>query len=134
MVNSLGLREKEASMKYVLSLFLLLSVLVSCYNDKVDPSVTSCAYPGVELRRTTEFIKDVPAIVIAYTPPGTQIINYQIMRGGTSAALGSCSLPSAFAKDSLSVTVSGYLLTFPGMELMNLSPFPFEVTEVKGRD
>ena len=121
-------------MKCVLSLFLLLGVLGSCHNDNVDPSVTSCAYPGAELRRTTEFLEDVPATVIAYTPPGTQVVNYQIMRGGTSAALGSCNMPSAFTKDSLRVVVSGYLLTFPGMELMNLSPLPFEVTDVKLSD
>jgi hypothetical protein len=120
-------------MKYVLSLFLLLSFLTSCDENKIDSSLTSCTYPGTKLTRTDQFIKDVPAMIIAVKFPNQQV-SYQIQRAGTSAALGSCNLPIAFAKDSLKVTVSGYALTFPGMELMNLSPLPFEVTDVELRE
>ncbi|QDK80201.1 hypothetical protein EXU85_16960 [Spirosoma sp. KCTC 42546] len=120
-------------MKYSLSLLLVLSVSISCDRNKVDPSVSSCTYAGRTLTRTTQFINHVPATIIAVTSPNTPVISFQISRAGTSAPLSSCNLPVAFAKDRLNVTVSGYLLTFPGMEYMNLSPLPFDVTDVKVR-
>lgn len=116
-------------MNYVLSLFLVLIALVSCDRNTAHPSITSCSYPGIKLTRTNQFINDVPATIIAVSSPGTQVVRYQIMRGGTSAALGTCNLPVALAKDSLKITVSGYFLTFPGLDVMNLTPLPFEVTE-----
>jgi hypothetical protein len=115
-----------------LGLFLLLSFLVGCDRNDVDSSVTSCTYPGVTMTRTSQFINQVPATIVAVRS-GSQLVGYQIRRAGNAAFLGSCNLPSAFAKDSLPVTVSGYLLTFPGLELMNLSPLPFEVTAVRLR-
>lgn len=84
------------------------------------------------MTRTDQYIKDVPATVMAVTSP-TKEVSYQIMRGGTSAPLGSCNLPLAFEKDGLQVIVSGYLLTFPGSELINLTPLPFEVTNIQLR-
>jgi hypothetical protein len=119
-------------MRVRLGLFLLLSFLVGCDRNDVDSSVTSCTYPGVTMTRTSQFINQVPATIVAVRS-GSQLVGYQIRRAGNAAFLGSCNLPSAFAKDSLPVTVSGYLLTFPGLELMNLSPLPFEVTAVRLR-
>lgn len=120
-------------MKYLLTLFLLANLLTSCDKNKIDSSFTSCTCPGIKLTRTNEFIKDVPATIIAVPSPN-QPVSYQMMRGGTSAALGSCNLPLGYAKDSLKVTVSGYFLTFTGLEVMNLSPLPFEVTDIKRRE
>jgi|GEM_PF-4418121 len=119
-------------MKYTLSLFLLLTVLFSCGKNKVVPSVTSCDYGG-ELTRTNQFVKDIPATIVAVKYPTSPIVSFQIMRGGTAAPLSSCGLPASLAKDSLKVTVSGYFLTFPGIEFVNISPLPFEVTDAKLR-
>jgi hypothetical protein len=120
-------------MKYALSLFLLLSFLIGCHRDEVGPSVSSCTYSGGKLTRTNQFVKDIPATIIAIKSPTTPVLSFQIMRGGTAAPLSSCGLPASFAKDSLKVTVSGYLLTFPGIEFVNISPLPFEVTDAKLR-
>jgi hypothetical protein len=115
-------------MKYILHLFLVFC-LTSCEKTKVS-ALSSCDYPWENLTRTDEFIHELPATIDAVDLVGHQPA-YQIMRGGTSTPLGSCNLPEAFKKDSLKVMVSGYLLTFPGMDLMNISPIPFEVTAVK---
>jgi hypothetical protein len=127
-----GLTQKERAMRVRLGLFILLSFLVGCHRNEVDSSVTSCAYPGVTMTRTSQFINQVPATIVT-VKSGSQSVSYQIRRAGNAAFLGSCNLPPAFAKDSLPVMVSGYLLTFPGLELMNLSPLPFEVTAVRLR-
>lgn len=119
-------------MKCALTLFLLFAFLTNCDN-KVDPTATTCVYPDNKLARTSEFIKDVPATITSVTYSGQQT-SYEIRRAGTSAPLGSCNLPPTFQKDGLSVTVSGYLLTFPGMEYINLSPLPFEITDIKVRE
>jgi hypothetical protein len=121
-------------MKCALSLFLLLSILLSCRKDEVSSSASPCSYGGNKLTRTSQFAKDIPATIIAIkSPTTTPVISFQIMRGGTAAPLSSCGLPASFAKDSLKVIVSGYLLTFPGIEFVNISPLPFEVTDVKLR-
>jgi hypothetical protein len=130
-INS-GLNQKERAMRYTLSLFLLFNLLTSCDRNRIDPSISSCAYLDTKLTRTDQFVKEAPAIIITLTSQSQQV-SCQIMRGGTSAALGSCNLPLAFAKDSLKVTVSGYLLTFLGLEVMNLTPLPFEITDIKLR-
>ena len=116
------------TMKYILYLFLV-GWLTSCEKNKVN-ALSSCNYPWENLTRTDRFIQEVPATVAAVHFPGQQPA-YHILRGGNSAALGSCNLPEAFKKDSLKVMVSGYFLTFPGMDLMNINPLPFEVTAVK---
>ena len=118
-------------MKYALSLFLLLSILFSCHKDEVGSSVSSCAHG--ELTRTTQFIRNVPATIVAVKSPITSGINFEIMRGSTAAPLSSCGLPASLAKDSLKVTVSGYLLTFLGIEFVNIRTLPFEVTDAKLR-
>ena len=130
--TKMGLTQKERAMRVRLSLFILLSFLVGCDRNEVDSSVTSCTYPGITMTRTSQFINQVPATIVA-VKSGSQFVGYQIRRAGNAAFLGSCNLPPAFAKDSLSVTVSGYLLTFSRLQRMNLSPLPFEVTAVRLR-
>ena len=120
-------------MKYVLILFLGMTVLFSCSKDKVSPSILACTYGSRELIRTDQLIKNIPAIVVVVKSPTSPNITFQIMREGTAAALSSCGLPAEFAKDSLKVTVSEYFLAFLGMELINLSPLPFEVTDARLR-
>lgn len=121
-------------MKYALILSLGITILFSCDKDEVSPSISSCTYGSRELTRTNQLIEDIPATIIAVKSPTSPVITFQIMRSGTAAALSSCGLPAEFAKDSLKVTVSGYFLTFPRMELMNLSPLPFEVTKARLRE
>ncbi len=48
-------------------------------------------------------------------------------------AWGACNLPNSFLQDSLDVYVSGYFLTSPSLDLLNITPVPFEVTAIKRR-
>lgn len=120
-------------MKHALILFLGITILFSCDKNEVNPSISSCKYGSRELTRTDQLVKDIPATIIGIRSPTSPVITFQVMREGTAAALSSCGLPAEFAKDSLKVTVSGYFLTFPGMEFINLNPLPFEVTEARLR-
>jgi len=117
-------------MKHCLLLISLLFFLAGCKKEKIASS-TNCSYPGVTLTRTDESATQVPAIVVAVKDLN-QTISYQIKPSPDHAWAG-CNLPQEFAKDSLKVFISGYFLTFPGMETMNISPVPFEVTEVRPR-
>lgn len=120
-------------MRRALNLLLTSTLLLGCSRGSVDPPVSACTFGGKELTRTGEFIREVPATVIAVKSTTSPVISFQILREGADVPLGSCGLPTEFAKDSLQIMVSGYLLTFPGLELMNLSPLPFEVTKVRLR-
>lgn len=114
--------------------YLILSALlaVGCEQKKITPTESSCMTSGVIYSRTT-FVDNIKGVVIARTlPPSPTLpnppVNYHIRWDGTDTILGGCNLPDSFKKDSLKILVSGYFLTFPGMELMNLAPLPFEVT------
>lgn len=118
-------------MKHLLIIILAAFILTGCDKNKIDFK-TTCSYPGVTLTRTEQFADNLPAMIVA-VKLANQPTSYQI-KPGENNAWGSCNLPMEFAKDSLKVLISGYFLTFPGMELMNISPLPFEVTEVKPRN
>lgn len=118
-------------MKFNLILVFALGFLMGCEKDKVDIPSSNCTVSTIELTRTDEAVKEASVIVVAVNPNDPKTTYHLIPANGVP--WGSCNLPRQFAKDSLKVYVSGYFLTFPGLELMNLVPLPFEVTAVKLR-
>ncbi|MBD2755454.1 hypothetical protein [Spirosoma validum] len=119
-------------MRPALPLFFLLITLLSCHNDRVSVVVTPCTYSDPDMRRRNGLHKAIPAIILTV---GNQPGNYQLLpaTGYNPVPLGPCNLPQSFQKDSLSVYVSGYFLTSPFLETANVSPLPFELTEISVR-
>lgn len=109
-------------------LLIALSTLGSCENNGTDPQATPCALPYADLRRSDQSVSAVPATIIRL---GSQSA-YQILPAGGSDRVpwGACNLPQAYQQDSLNVTVSGYFLTSPFLEVANVSPLPFEITAI----
>jgi len=106
--------------------FLLSLVIISmagCGKTQVDSSL--CGWPGAT--RKNPYVKDFPVTVISW-----QAGAYQLAAGNDSR-WGSCNLPDQFKQDSLKILVSGYFLTSPELELMNVNPVPFEVTDARLR-
>ena len=114
-------------MRYVLTLICLITWLVSCRQDEV-PSVASSCYPSVKAIRA-ERITDAAVTVQA---SGGLATGYQLV-ASNGVAWSACNLPDEFKRNGLAISVSGYLLTWPELALMNLSPLPFEVTGAKLR-
>ena len=110
--------------------FLLIALILfleSCRDDKIDPVVSSC-YSYANIRRAREVV-DAPVTVQL---SGGLMMGSQLMASSTSA-WGSCNLPKEFMQDSLAIYVTGYFLTSPQLELMNITPAPFVVTSARTR-
>ena len=118
-------------MKQTLLLVIIIFLFAGCDKNKIE-SDSNCTYAGVTLTRTHNFVDNIPATVAAVKHLN-QPETYQIIPSENNS-WGSCNLPQEFAKDSLKVFVSGYFLSFPEMETMNISPVPFEVTDIKPRE
>ena len=111
--------------------YLLLMVLAlfsgSCKQDKIIPAAT--CYPEIADLKRDGRVFDVP---VTFQLSGGLISGGQlILSNGT--AWSACNLPDEFKKDSLSISVSGYYLTSSELDLMNISPVPFEVTSASYR-
>jgi len=111
--------------------YLLLMVLAlfsgSCKHDRVIPAAT--CYPEIADIKRGGRVVDVP---VNFQLSGGLISGGQLtLPNGT--AWSACNLPDEFKKDSLSISVSGYYLTSPELNLMNISPVPFEVTSASYR-
>lgn len=101
--------------------------LLGCKKSDVASSASAC-YPNTELRRAGS-VTDAPVVVrlSGGVFKGAQLI------AGNGTAWGACNLPDELKRDGLNIYVSGYFLTWPELELMNLTPVPFEVTAARAR-
>ena len=119
---------------YFLGLVLALISLVGCEKEKPDLSSICAGYTRSEL------IRDIPALVIAQKIGGQLSGSYIIQPTPYSASSQSptpwrpCNLSQQFQIDTLKIRVSGYLLTYPGLELMNIAQLPFEITDIQLRN
>lgn len=112
-------------MRYGLGFLLLVLMMGSCQKDEVS-SITSSCYPSLSLSRSQQ-VKD-GAVLVRIS--GGLATGFQLI-ASNGVAWSACNLPDQFKRDSLKIYVSGYFLTSPQLELMNLSPLPFEVTGAK---
>ena len=119
-------------MRYLPCLFLL-AFLTGCHKDGVDSSDSPSTCLGANLVRTGKFINQDSATIVAFTVSNQQTI-YQIAWKGSPVSMSPCNLPTAFQKDSLKITLSGYFVRSPGASLVDISNLPFEITEIKQRD
>ena len=125
-------------MKHTLSLFFMLIALMSCEKNNVTTQFTPCVHDP-DVRRSNESVTDFPATVHVLIINNKQV-GYQMLLsdgpnfdGSNRVPWGPCNLPHQYQKDSLKVTVSGYYLTSPSLELANVTPLPFELTAIELR-
>jgi hypothetical protein len=111
----------------LMSLAFLLALL-ACKEEKISSSATACYSEFKGLRRG-QHVVDVPVMV---KRSNGLVAGKQLMLSN-GVPLGACNLPDQFDQDSLAIYVSGYYLTSDQLELMNLTPLPFEVTSAKLR-
>ncbi|GAB3760453.1 hypothetical protein GCM10028817_36560 [Spirosoma pomorum] len=102
-------------------------LVVGCNKEQV-PSAASTCYPDVNANRS-KLVTDVAVTVQA---SGGLAIGYRLV-ADNGVGWSACNLPEEFKRDGLAIYVSGYWLTWPGLEHMNLVPIPFEVTRAKLR-
>ena len=114
--------------RYLVSLAFVLALL-SCKEDKISPSALECYSEFKGLRRG-QHIVDAPVIV---QMSGGLLVGTQLIPQNSDVRWGGCNLPDQFVQDSLAIYVTGYFLTSGDLEVMNLTPLPFEVTSAKLR-
>ncbi|GAB3962901.1 hypothetical protein GCM10028805_64940 [Spirosoma harenae] len=119
--------------------FVWLLAFIGCEKEDPASEISPCQSSYGRLRRRN-FIQDIPAIVSLKGQKNGEF-SFQIVPSFSTGVAeadrtpwGSCNLGTAFQKDSLKVTVSGYFLTSDLLETMNISPLPFEVTYMKIRN
>ena len=110
-----------------LALISMTAMLVSCHKDEVPATAPSC-YTNVTVSRSNRII-DAAVTVQA---SGGLATGFQLM-ASNGVFLSACNLPDEFKRNGLAIYVSGYSLIWPELELMNLTPIPFEVTGAKLR-
>lgn len=109
-------------------MFLVL-VLTSCKEHKLSPSVLECHSENRGLKRG-QYLVDAPVMV---QMSGGLLVGAQLIPQNSDVRWGGCNLPDQFIQDSLAIYVTGYFLTSDDLEVMNLTPLPFEVTSAKLR-
>lgn len=113
-------------MRYLLLMVFAL-VLGGCKRDKTIRAVA--CYPEIVDLKRGKHVVDVP--VTFQLSGGLRLGGQLILANGT--AWSACNLPNEFKENSLALSVTGYNLTSPALDVMNISPVPFEVTSVKYR-
>jgi hypothetical protein len=114
--------------------FLLIGLIffISCEKNEPDLTSTCAGYTR------TESVSNVLATVNRQRVNGQPTEVYNIVLDPVSyrsytTSLAACNLPQQFQKDGLSLKLSGYYLTYPGLELMNVPAPPFEITDIQLR-
>lgn len=118
-------------MKRFLCFFLMLSIMVACEDKAIESQESTCRFGNESLKRG-EMVRD---LIVTVTTAGSQLGSFQLVRagGGNATPLGICNLQAEYRQAGLELVVSGYFLTSPHLETMNLSPLPFDVTTARKR-
>lgn len=119
-------------MKYILGLLTMLSILSACQKESVDSKIAHCPNANKQYKRTSP-VHNVSAFVRTAVINNKPTNEYWIYPEGNTERVPwvACNLPVEFQQDSLKIIISGYFLTYPGFELMNVRVLPFEVTEIE---
>ncbi|MCK8494549.1 hypothetical protein M0L20_21955 [Spirosoma sp. RP8] len=106
----------------------LLLCFAGCKQQAVDASVSAC-YANIGQLTRSQRVVDAPVTVVVSggLRSGGQLIP------ANGVPWNACNLPFEFQRDSLAIYVSGYFLTSPELERMNVSLLPFEVTSSRLR-
>lgn len=121
-------------MNHVVYLLIALNVLMACQKDTPEAQRSQCPNADRQYSRTSA-VTEVSAVVKMGTV-NNQPVGYWIHPSENTKITpwAACNLPTTFQKDSLKITVSGYLLTYPGFELLNVAALPFEITAIQVRE
>lgn len=126
--NCYSLTLTDMKTQYPLLLLIVLIAWGSCKEDQLIQA-NNC-YPDIKDIRRTEHVVDFP---VTYRTSGGLITGGRLDLSKGSNAWGACNLSDEFKKDSLDLFVTGYFLTSPDLEKMNINPVPFEVTSARLR-
>jgi len=117
-------------MKKLPIVLLLIVTLAACQKEEENQS--ACNDP--KFSRSESFM-NIKARILPEIVQGKVTGAYIIQRlNANAASLKPCNLPQVYQVDSLRVNVSGYFLYFEGMEYMNLSSLPIEVTQIQKQE
>lgn len=105
----------------------LLLALACQQKDEIGPA-TYCGQPIADLKRQ-ELVKNIAVTVVRANAQPTA---FELMQSN-GVRLSACSLSADFRQDSLPLFVSGYYLSWPELQYMNLTPLPFEITAARKR-
>lgn len=121
-------------MQCAVYLLLVLNVLMACQKDTPEAQRSQCPNADLQYGRTSA-VTEVSAVVKMGTV-NNKPVGYWIHPSENTQITPwvACNLPTTFQKDSLKITVSGYLLTYPGLELLNVAALPFEITAIRVRE
>lgn len=124
-------------MKRTLVFLLLLSVCGGCKDKEfVSPEIkaTPCVSPYKDTSRHRDKVVDQPGMVIGNKIFPLLPLEVPPYDFSLRTSLLPCNLPEKFRKDSLLVSVSGYYLTSPLLETIQISSLPFELTDIELRE
>jgi len=124
-------------MKRALTFLFLLSASVGCKDKEyVNPEVqaTPCVSNYKDTRRQSyESLNEAGMVIGGFIYPLLPSDSPPYDFSLRTAAIP-CNLPQKFRKDGLIVSFSGYYLTSPLLELIQISAIPFELTDIKLRE
>ena len=122
-------------MKVLITLLVFIILLSGCQSDKnIAPvNLSGCSNP---IYTRVKELKDVRTVIIAKTYTaitGSNFTTYFIDHPDTGFNVPwlACNLPEQYKKDNLTVRISGYTLTYPGIEKSNDNGNPIELTRIE---
>ncbi len=116
------------TMKKLTIVLLGMVTLVACKKEEKNQS----ACDDAKFSRSKPFTNSKAQIlpeIIRGEATGDYVIN-----NSETITWKACNLPQSYQVDSLRVNISGYYLYFEGMEDMNLSSLPVEVTQIENQN
>jgi hypothetical protein len=124
-------------MKRALIFLFLLSASVGCKDKEyVSPEIraTLCVSNFEDIRRQSHKSLNKAGMVIGsfiypLLPSDSPPYDFSLRTAAVP-----CNLPQKFRQDSLIVSFSGYYLTSPLLEVIQISAIPFELTDIKLRE
>ena len=123
-------------MKRALIFVLMLSSLVECKErEDVTPEVrkTHCVSNFKDLRRTGNPVRKAPVLFVEGKFYYLTHLDSADIDLRYAVPFLPCNLPNRYQKDTLTALVSGYHLTNDFLELANVIPLPFELTDIEAR-
>ncbi len=122
-------------MKNILTALMFISLFSDCQpENKIAPlELSGCSNPV--FTRVKE-IKDVKTRIVAQTYTGTTGHDNTIYfidqpDSGFTVPWLACNLPDEYKKHNLAIRISGYTLTYPGIERSNDTGSPIELTRIE---
>ena len=114
-----------------LTLFILACQFIfSCGTDRVSKQSNIKPCKDLQYTRLKEF-KNLDVIVVKLQNDDRSALLLQpIDSTALPIRFFACNFPEEFAKNNAQLLVSGYQLTFPGIENSNMIGVPFEISQI----